>query len=302
MTDRDKVAELLIENEDFVDELDIILALDDESGNGVDWETAEEEGVSSGAWGRFIQKNIIVEVDGEEDRFTVDDLESAKEAIEEYNKQSQLTGWTRKDKIAGFIGINFILFYISPTLRNLVGGTMDILLSPLVSVMPFYIVILLLGLITGIFSTIIQYKIVDRELLDDLREKMQEYRKQSDAGAMGTSDDETEDDDEVPDNPFDQMDEKQQRMMQLQKTVILEQTRPMAWILPVSIPVFMWIFWKSNSGLLAPAEQVLIMPFLGQIHVAGVAAGPFAAWIVWYFVCSLVSTQLVRKFTNLQVT
>jgi uncharacterized membrane protein (DUF106 family) len=48
----------------------------------------------------------------------------------------------------------------------------------------------------------------------------------------------------------------------------------------------------------------MVMPMLGEV---GWNQGvhnmvPFPAWIVWYFVCSMSLSQLIRKALNIQTT
>jgi uncharacterized membrane protein (DUF106 family) len=63
----------------------------------------------------------------------------------------------------------------------------------------------------------------------------------------------------------------------------------------------------QQLGVTAPeatTDQKMVMPMLGEV---GWRQGvhsiiPFPAWIVWYFLCSMSLSQLLRKALNIQTT
>jgi uncharacterized membrane protein (DUF106 family) len=83
-----------------------------------------------------------------------------------------------------------------------------------------------------------------------------------------------------------------------------EQFRPMVWIMLFTIPVFLWMYYRILAGdpTLAPQPGRMVMPLLGEITWQEGVLGPLQAWIVWYFVCSMAFTQVVRKSLNIQTT
>jgi uncharacterized membrane protein (DUF106 family) len=78
----------------------------------------------------------------------------------------------------------------------------------------------------------------------------------------------------------------------------------MVWIMLLTIPAFLWMYWLIlDVELGAEASRVMVMPLLGEIETwqQGVI-GPLQAWILWYFLCSLGFSQVMRKAMNVQAT
>ena len=86
--------------------------------------------------------------------------------------------------------------------------------------------------------------------------------------------------------------------------VFKAQFRPMVWIMSLTIPVFLWMYWLVRDGTVdAALDTVIIMPLVGDVSswTTGVV-GPFEAWLLWYFVCSLGFTQVLRKTLNVRTS
>jgi uncharacterized membrane protein (DUF106 family) len=87
-----------------------------------------------------------------------------------------------------------------------------------------------------------------------------------------------------------------------------EQFRPMVWIMVLTIPVFLWMYWAIGfrSGDAAYAkEQIggIAVPIAGSdVGWNDGLVGPIQMWIVWYFLCSMAFTQVIRKSLNIQTT
>jgi uncharacterized membrane protein (DUF106 family) len=86
-----------------------------------------------------------------------------------------------------------------------------------------------------------------------------------------------------------------------------EQFRPMVWTMFVTIPVFLWMYWRISSGTVPIASPVvnggdIIVPLIGKANWQKGVLGPMQMWIVWYFLCSMGFTQLIRKSLNIQTT
>jgi len=93
-------------------------------------------------------------------------------------------------------------------------------------------------------------------------------------------------------------------MMSENLGVFKAQFRPMVWIMTVTIPVFLWMYWLVRDGTVeAAVEPVIIMPLIGEVSgwTSGVV-GPFQAWLFWYIICSFGFGQIVRKALNVQTT
>jgi uncharacterized membrane protein (DUF106 family) len=78
----------------------------------------------------------------------------------------------------------------------------------------------------------------------------------------------------------------------------------MVWIMLLTIPVFLWMYWMIlDVGVGNGQSTVAVLPLMGEItnwNAGGL--GPMPAWIIWYFLCSLGFTQLLRKALNVETT
>ena len=84
-----------------------------------------------------------------------------------------------------------------------------------------------------------------------------------------------------------------------------EQFRPMVWIMFITIPVFLWMYWAVGIGGNASPHvdlQPLVLPLLGERGWTDSALGPMQVWIVWYFLCSMAFTQIIRKGLDIDMT
>jgi uncharacterized membrane protein (DUF106 family) len=85
-------------------------------------------------------------------------------------------------------------------------------------------------------------------------------------------------------------------MMQEQLEISREQFKPMAFILLVSVPIFLWLLFKLP---IVSTSQMIVFPFIGAKGLSMAALGPIPAWIFWYMICSLSFSQIIRKSLNI---
>jgi uncharacterized membrane protein (DUF106 family) len=178
------------------------------------------------------------------------------------------------------------------SVRDAIGGVLDVVLGPLNELVPFYIVILVLATFTGLTSTILQDNLMDMSGMSEHQEKMKEIKeRRKEAKERG--------DDEA----LDRIEQEQMELMTDQMGMFKQQFRPMVWIMLINIPVFLWLYYMVFGGILDISAPVVVMPIVGEIETwqAGVV-GPMQAWIVWYFLCSLSLTQIIRKALNVQTS
>ncbi|MFB6197011.1 MAG: EMC3/TMCO1 family protein, partial [Halobacteriaceae archaeon] len=78
-----------------------------------------------------------------------------------------------------------------------------------------------------------------------------------------------------------------------------ENFRPFVYIMLITIPVFVWMYWLTleHPGQLGK----MVLPLAGETGY-NVPVGPFPSFIVWYFVCSLAFGNLIRKTLNVQTS
>jgi len=286
-----KVERLADEGEAMTDALATVLDVADEKGT-VTWSDVSDD-LSSGEWGRLIESGLLIDVDGE--GFVVDDPDGVREALEESDAEPESDddeGWSKWDKLAGLGTLGLFAGYSLNSVRDAIGGVLDVVLGPLNELVPFYIVILILATFTGLTSTILQDNLMDMSGMSQHQEKMKKIKeRRKEAKERG--------DDEA----LDRIEEEQMELMTDQMGMFKQQFRPMVWIMLINIPVFLWLYYMVFGGQLDIADPVIIMPIVGEVTAwqAGVI-GPLQAWIVWYFLCSLSLTQMIRKALNVQTS
>ena len=182
----------------------------------------------------------------------------------------------------------FIVMFASLAYRNEVGNALDVVLGPFADFIgDFLIIILILSVVTGIYTSVVQKYTMNWELMA----KSKEYQKQ------------------IRDLQKEYMEAKkennQHKMKKIEKTrtevmrkqtqfsgeMFKQQMKPMAYIMIITIPIFMWIWMYVESH----PDMVVTFPLFGvtELSAAFVFSLPF--WVLWYMMCSIPITQVVRK-------
>jgi len=286
-----KVERLADDGEALTDALAKVLAVAEEQGT-VTWSDVSDD-LTSGEWGRLIESGLLVDADGE--GFVIDDPDGVREALEETDaepEEDEDSGWSRWDKLAGLATLGLFAGYSINSVRDAIGGTIDIALGPLADVLPFYILILVLAVFTGATSSILQDQLMDMSGMGDHQEKMEAIKERRKA-AKERGDDEA----------LDEIEQEQMELMTDQMGMFKKQFRPMVWIMLINIPVFLWIYWMVFGAGMSVTSPVMTLPIFGEVESWQVGlVGPMQAWIVWYFLCSLSFTQVIRKALNVQTS
>lgn len=260
--------------------------------------------LTSGQWGRLIEKDVL-KSDGDE--FQLSDPDAVESALEDEPTTTVSTSgssssadtdvdtgdssWSTWDKLAAVGAVALFAGYSINWVRDAVGGTVDILLGPIDAVLPFYIVVMVLALMTGLYSTLLQANLMDMEKMSKYQERMKDIQaKRKEAQKNG--------DDEA----LDKIREEQMDAMGDQMGMFKEQFRPMVWTMFLTIPAFLWIYWMVLDGHVAGAETTIVTPLIGSADWTTKVLGPMQLWIIWYFLCSMGFTQLIRKSLNIQTT
>jgi uncharacterized membrane protein (DUF106 family) len=293
-----KVDSLAAEGEDMTDALGTVLAVADEQGT-VSWADVSDD-LTSGQWGRLIEKGLLVDADGS--GFVLDDPEGIREALEESDPSAVSSSssdddeaevnWTSYDKAAAVITLGLFSGYMLKSVRSVIGGALDVLIGPLNDAVPFYVVILILAILTGLWSTILQDNLMNSEVMAQTQGKMQDLKERREA-AKERGDDEA----------LERIQQEQMEAMGDQLGMFKAQFRPMVWIMLLTIPAFLWMYWMIRDGHIEATDTVMVMPMVGEVtDWQQGAVGPMPAWIVWYFLCSLGFSQLLRKALNVQTS
>jgi len=289
----EKVADLVRENPEFEEVLEDLLERDEE----IRWRDVKDE-MTSGQWGRLLQKDILVESG---DGFTFADREAVENALttaEDIEFESDVdiedseTSWSIYDKAAAVGALAMFAGYSINSVRSAVGNVLDLFLGPLDAILPFFAVIMVLAIITGLYSAILQNALMDMEKMGAYQERMQEIQEKQKAAKERGDDDAVE-----------RIREEQMDAMGDQLGMFKEQFRPMVWIMVITIPVFLWMYWKIRPPSHIPAEEAfMILPMVGEVELAAGVVGPLQAWILWYILNSIGFSQIIRKALNIQTS
>ncbi|AOW79657.1 HTR-like protein [Halodesulfurarchaeum formicicum] len=289
----EKVADLVRENPEFEAVLSELLDREDE----LRWRDVKDD-MTSGQWGRLLQKDILVEG---EDGFQFADREAVEEALGRTDEMEFETdvdvddsesSWSTYDKAAAVGALGMFAGYSVGSVRSAVGNVLDLFLGPLDSALPFFAVIMVLAVVTGLYSSILQNALMDTEKMGAYQEKMKEIQERQKA-AKERGDDEA----------VERIREEQMDAMGDQLGMFKEQLRPMVWIMVITIPVFLWMYWKIRPPAhINPAEASMVMPMVGEVELAAGVVGPLQAWILWYILNSIGFSQIIRKALNIQTS
>jgi len=59
----------------------------------------------------------------------------------------------------------------------------------------------------------------------------------------------------------------------------------------ITLPIFFWLYYR-----LSHFDTFIALPFTGTVHLADpILFDVVPAWIIWYMLCSLVMSQVIRK-------
>ncbi|WP_247001988.1 DUF106 domain-containing protein [Halosolutus gelatinilyticus] len=192
--------------------------------------------------------------------------------------------WSSFDKTAGAVAFLLFIGYWSTRVRGIVASAENVLLGPVTDVVPFHVVILLLAIGTGFYSTMLQSRLTDREKLRRYQRRLRKLKEYQQA-AKERGDDEA----------LERIREQQLAAAADQLGMMKLRFRPTVWTMLLTIPIFLWLRWKVNGGHLGADEIGMVVPLAGAVSWRQPLVGPISAWIVWYFLCSVASRQIIQK-------
>ncbi|WP_255168075.1 DUF106 domain-containing protein [Natrononativus amylolyticus] len=304
----EKIDALVREDASMAEALESVRAEADRNGGEVEWADVRDD-LTSGQWGRLIEKGVLV--DGAEG-FEIADREAYDEALDgdgdtdvpDVDIDEEASKWSQWDKMAAVGSVLLMIGYWLESVRDVVGGALNLFLGPLDAALPFYAVILVVAMLTGLYSTLLQANLMNMDRIGKYQERMKAMQnKRSDvqerkkeAEERGASEAELE----RLDNEMQRVQEEQMEAMAENLGMFKEQFRPMVWIMLFTIPLFLWMYWKIHGG--PTGDETVVMPIAGEVTWRSGLLGPMPAWIVWYFLCSMGFTQLLRKSLNIDMT
>jgi uncharacterized membrane protein (DUF106 family) len=193
------------------------------------------------------------------------------------------------DKYGIWIAMGFMMLmmisYSIEWLRRGVGQGIDTAFSPAVDGfnIPFYILIVILSAFTGLYSSIIQKYTIDYDKMTDAQERMKEF--QTEYREAQLSQDEKK---------IKKLDAKKDRVMREQLELSQQQFKPMAYILILTVPIFFWLLFRLEH-----VKSTITFPYYGTLALHDPVIWIIPAWILWYMICSITLSQVIRKALNI---
>jgi uncharacterized membrane protein (DUF106 family) len=184
-------------------------------------------------------------------------------------------------------GFMFLMMwaYTVPWLKDGVGQAIDALFAPLLVTfgIPFYVLIIILSALTGLYSSIVQKYTIDYEKMTESQERMKEFQKEYREATLSQDE-----------KRIKKLDTKKDRMMKEQLELSQQQFKPMTYILILSVPIFFWLLYR-----LAQTTATITMPYFGTVDLNAAIIWIIPAWIFWYMICSITLSQVIRKALNI---
>lgn len=184
-----------------------------------------------------------------------------------------------------------MLSYSIEWFRVAVGSAMNVLFGPFIDVfgVPFFVMILVLSSITGLYSSLVQKYTIDYEKMQETQERARAFQREFREAQLSGDE-----------KKIKKLQGKQERMMQDQLDISRQQFTPMAIILLLTVPIFFWLLFRLPPlGAPATITNGIVLPFIGTVGLSDFAFWIVPAWILWYMICSLAISQVIRKSLNI---
>jgi uncharacterized membrane protein (DUF106 family) len=181
----------------------------------------------------------------------------------------------------------FGIMILGQPFRESVGQTVGILMNPILTVVGqqnFHLVLLAMGIITGVYASLIQKYTMDWELMRNTQERMKAFQKEFREAQLSQNT-----------YMLKKLEDQRKDMMEDQMKMSKQQFKPMAYISIISLPLFMWAYYYISGH----GSATMVFPFWGNQLLTSHAFGPFQHWLYWYFISSLGVSQLIRKALNI---
>jgi uncharacterized membrane protein (DUF106 family) len=193
------------------------------------------------------------------------------------------------DKYGMWIAMGFMMLmmisYSIEWLRHGVGEGIDGVFAPVVDGfgIPFYVLIIILSAFTGLYSSIIQKYTIDYDKMTEVQERMKEF--QTEYREAQLSQDEKR---------IKKLDSRKDKVMREQLELSQQQFKPMAYILVLTVPIFFWLLFRLEQ-----VHSTITLPYYGTLALNDPVIWIIPAWILWYMICSITLSQVIRKALNI---
>jgi uncharacterized membrane protein (DUF106 family) len=187
--------------------------------------------------------------------------------------------------IALMVAMLMMLAYSIPVIRDGVGSIIDLIFGPFVDIagIPFYVLIIILATLTALYSSLIQKYTIDYERMQEVQAKMKDFQKEFREAQLSQDE-----------KRIKKLDAKKEKMMKDQLEMSQQQFKPMAYILVITVPIFFWLLFRLSG-----VTSTITMPFFGTHPLIESVFWIVPAWILWYMLCSLTISQIIRKSLNI---
>jgi uncharacterized membrane protein (DUF106 family) len=188
-----------------------------------------------------------------------------------------------------------IVVYSIPALRDGIGAAMDMILGPIVqgTDISWLVVILVLSVVTGLYSSLLQKYTIDYEKMQRVQTRMRDFQKEFREAQLSGDE-----------KKIKKINEKRDKMMQEQLEMSQEQFKPMSYIMVITVPIFLWLLYvvSVTRGVIVGTYPYdmgsIVFPYIGIVNFVDVAF-LLPSWILWYMLCSLTLSQVIRKTLNI---
>ena len=192
------------------------------------------------------------------------------------------------DKYGLYVALLFMMLmmfsYSIEWLRFGVGQSIDLAFAPLVESfkIPFFILIVILSALTGLYSSLIQKYTIDYDRMTEVQERMKEFQKEYREAQLSQDE-----------KKIKKLDAKRDKVMKEQLELSQQQFKPMAFILVLTVPIFFWLLFRLNQA------NTITLPYYGTQSLTAPILWVIPAWMIWYFICSVALSQVIRKSLNI---
>ncbi len=186
----------------------------------------------------------------------------------------------------------FILFgiLIIPGLREGLASALGVILDPLAASVGrdnFLITILILSVVTGIYTSVVQKYTMNWELM----EKSKQYQKQIRELQKELMEAKRENNKHRIKKIEKRKTEIMSKQAQFSGDMFRQQMKPMAYIGIITIPIFMWIWAYVGANPIG----MVSFPLIGARELTAKFVLGLPYWVFWYMVCSIPIAQVIRK-------
>ena len=193
--------------------------------------------------------------------------------------------WDKYGLYVALILMMLMMFsYSIEWLKTGVGHNIDLVFGQLVDRfnIPFFILIVILSAFTGLYSSLIQKYTIDYDRMTEVQERMKEFQKEYREAQLSQDE-----------KKIKKLDAKRDKVMKEQLELSQQQFKPMAFILVLTVPIFFWLLFRLNQA------NTITLPYYGTQSLTAPVLWVIPAWMVWYFICSIALSQVIRKSLNI---